>query len=234
MIAFGGTAERLSVTAIAVTALEFVPGTVYHTRHTSPAYSASQPMEPIAVDKTVDLVERAKRGDQEALNLLCARYLRSLRRWASGRLPRWARDMTDTDDLVQETFIRAIKCMPSFESRHEGALQAYLRQAIVNRIKDEVRRHQRAPEAVELQDNQSDQGASPLELAIGREAVERYETALARLRPDEREAIHARVELERSYQEIAIALGKPSADAARMAVSRALLKLAEEMNRGHA
>jgi RNA polymerase sigma-70 factor (ECF subfamily) len=191
-------------------------------------------MEPIAVDKTVDLVERAKRGDAEALNLVFARYLPSLRRWASGRLPRWARDLTDTDDLVQETFIRAVKRMPSFESRHEGALQAYLREAIANRIKDEIRRHQRAPEAVELHDNQSDQGASPLELAIGREAVERYEAALARLRPEEREAIIARVEMERSYQEIAVSLGKPSADAARMAVSRALLKLAEEMKRGHA
>jgi RNA polymerase sigma-70 factor (ECF subfamily) len=191
-------------------------------------------MEPIAVDKTVDLVERAKRGDAEALNLLFARYLPPLRRWASGRLPRWSRDLTDTDDLVQETAIRAVKRMPSFEARHEGALQAYLRQAIANRIKDEVRRHQRTPEAVELQDNQSDQGASPLELAIGREAVERYEAALERLRPEDREAIVARFELERSYQEIAIALGKPSADAARMAVSRALLKLAEEMKRGHA
>ena len=234
MIAFGGTIERLSVMAIPVTALEFVPRYVYHTRHTSPAYPASQPMEPIGVDKTVDLVERAKRGDDEALNILFARYLPSLRRWASGRLPRWARDMTDTDDLVQDTLIRAINRMDSFESRHEGALQAYLRQAILNRIKDEVRRHHRAPEAVELQDNQSDQGASPLELAIGLEAVERYEAALERLRPEDREAIVARFELERSYQEIAIALGKPSADAARMAVSRALLKLAEEMNRGHA
>jgi DNA-directed RNA polymerase specialized sigma24 family protein len=64
--------------------------------------------------------------------------------------------------------------------------------------------------------------------------VERYEAALQRLRPEEREAIIARVEMERSYQEIAISLGKPSADAARMAVSRALLRLAEEMNRGHA
>src|ERR1700719_1705599 len=145
------------------------------------------------VDSTLDLVD-AKAGDADALNRLFAHHLPTLRRWASGRLPRWARDGMDTDDLVQETAIRAVKRIGSFEPRHEGALQSYLRQAIVNRIRDEVRRSARSPGAGELQDNHADPGASPLEVAIGREAVERYEAALARLRPEEREAIVARVE----------------------------------------
>lgn len=191
-------------------------------------------MDQPAVDRTVDLVERAKSGDPDALNRLFARFLPALRRWASGRLPRWTRDLMDTDDLVQETVIRAVKRIDQFESRHEGALQAYLRQAIVNRIRDEVRRAGRAPAALELDTDQPDRGASPLELAIGREAVERYEAALARLRPDDREAIVVRIEMDCSYQQVADALGKPSIDAARMAVSRALLRLAEEMNRGSA
>ena len=185
---------------------------------------------PPAMDSTFDLVERAKSGDRDALNQLFARYLPSLRRWASGRLPRWTRDLMDTDDLVQETVLRAVKRIDRFESRHEGALQAYLRQAIVNRIRDEVRRSKRSPAATALDENASDRGASPLETAIGAEALERYEAALARLRPEEREAIVARVEMDGSYQDVAEALGKPSADAARMAVSRALLRLAEEMS----
>ena len=41
----------------------------------------------------------------------------------------------------------------------------------------------------------------------------------------------ARVEMDGTYQDVARALGKPSPDAARMAVSRALLRLAEEMSR---
>jgi len=184
------------------------------------------------LDTTFALVERAKGGDREALDLLFTRYLPSLRRWASGRLPRWTRDLMETDDLVQETVIRALKRIDQFESRHEGALQAYLRQAIVNRIRDEVRRAKRSPIETGLDDNASDHAASPLENAIGAEALERYEAALARLRPEEREAIVARVEMDGSYQEVAQALGKPSADAARMAVSRALLRLAEEMSRG--
>ena len=189
---------------------------------------------PSGADSTFDLVERAKSGDHEALDRLFARYLPALRRWASGRLPRWTRDLMDTDDLVQETVIRAVKRIDEFESRHEGALQAYLRQAIVNRIRDEIRRSSRSPTVTELDENQSDRAASPLDMAIGREAVERYEGAMSRLRPEEREAIVARVEMDGSYQEVAQALGKPSADAARMAVSRALLRLAEEMNRDDA
>jgi RNA polymerase sigma-70 factor (ECF subfamily) len=72
---------------------------------------------------------------------------------------------------------------------------------------------------------------SPLEEAIGRQAVEDYEEALGRLKPEEREAIIARVEIGYTYEELADALGKPSAEAARKAARRALLRLAEEMNR---
>jgi RNA polymerase sigma-70 factor (ECF subfamily) len=84
---------------------------------------------------------------------------------------------------------------------------------------------------LDLDDLQLQARESPLEEAIGRQALERYESALARLRPEEREAIIARVEMDYSYEEMAEALGKPSADAARKAARRALLRLAEEMKR---
>ena len=189
-------------------------------------------LTPPSADSTFELVERAKGGDRDALDLLFARFLPSLRRWASGRLPRWTRGMMDTDDLVQETVSRAVKLIDRFESRHEGALQAYLRQAVMNRIRDEVRRTKREPLATSLNDDHADKTASPLDTAIGHEAVERYEAALARLRPEDREAVVVRIEMDGTYQDVAQALGKPSADAARMAVTRALLRLAEEMSRG--
>jgi len=189
-------------------------------------------LTPPSADSTVELVERAKGGDRDALDRLFARFMPSLRRWASGRLPRWTRGMMDTDDLVQETVSRAVKQIDRFESRHEGALQAYLRQAVMNRIRDEVRRTKRAPMAMSLNDDHADRTASPLDLAIGLQAVERYEAALARLRPEDREAVVVRIEMDGTYQDVAQALGKPSADAARMAVTRALLRLAEEMSRG--
>jgi RNA polymerase sigma factor (sigma-70 family) len=245
-----GVGAAIALTGLKI-ALQTGGGNLYDTGHRSPLYLVPPaamddtcvgdtplvPRQPAAtteqlgVDSTFDLVERAKSGDQEALNRLFTRYLPSLRRWASGRLPRWSRDLMDTDDLVQETMVRAVNRLDRFESRHEGALQAYLRQAIVNRIRDEVRRTRRSPAATELDENASDPGASPLEAAIGAEALERYDAALGRLRPEEREAIVARVEMDGTYLQVAQALGKPSADAARMAVSRALLRLAEEMSR---
>ncbi|HEX6944956.1 MAG TPA: sigma-70 family RNA polymerase sigma factor [Casimicrobiaceae bacterium] len=201
------------------------PGTNVTPRQPSPPAAAG-------LDTTLDLVRQARSGDADALDRLFARCLPSLRRWASGRLPRWNRDLLDTDDLVQETVIRTVKRIDAFEPRHEGALQAYLRQAVMNRIRDEIRRSGRAPASAELDENQPDQGASPLEEAIGVEAVERYEAALSRLRPEEREAIVAKIEMDGTYESVAQALGKRSPDAARMAVGRALLRLAEEMNRG--
>jgi RNA polymerase sigma-70 factor (ECF subfamily) len=178
------------------------------------------------------LLTRAQAGDDAARDRLFTRYLPALTRWATGRLPRWSRGLMDTDDLVQETLMRALRRIDGFEHRHEGALQAYLRQAVMNRIRDEVRRAKRAPVPTELETEEPHRGASPLELAIGQQAVEAYEAALQRLRQEDREAIVARVEMDYSYDQVAVALGKPSPDAARMAVSRALLRLAEEMSGG--
>jgi RNA polymerase sigma factor (sigma-70 family) len=183
-----------------------------------------------SVTSTADLLQRARHGDKEAVNELFSRYLPSLRRWARGRLPRWTRDVRDTDDMVQDTLVQTLKHLDSFEPRHEGALQAYLRQALVNKVRDEVRRVGRHAVPDAIADEHADPAASPLEEAIGREALARYEAALHRLRPEEREAIIARVELGQSYQQIAAGHGKSSADAARMAVSRALVRLAEEMD----
>jgi RNA polymerase sigma-70 factor (ECF subfamily) len=183
------------------------------------------------LESTVDLIARARAGDELAIERLFQLHFHPLRRWASGRLPNWARSLADTDDLVQETLIRTFRRIEEFEPRRVGALQAYLRQAVLNRIRDELRRKGRAPEAGELDDPEADSAESPLELAIGREAVERYEKALAALRPEEREVIIGRVEMGYTYQELADAVGKPSSEAARKAAERALLRLAEEMGR---
>jgi len=191
-----------------------------------------EPDRPADASSTLDLLDRARQGDQDALNELFRRNHGPLRRWARGRLPRWTRDLRDTEDLVQETLAQTLKHIDSFEHRHEGALQAYMRQALINRVRDEVRRVNRYPAvgALEDADQQAVQAASPLEEAIGTQALERYEAALGRLRQEERQIIQARVEMQQSYQQIASAHGKSTADAARMAVSRALVRLAEEMD----
>lgn len=181
-------------------------------------------------DDTVELLRRARSGDQDALDRLFHHHIPILRRWASGRLPQWARDAADTSDLVQETVIGTLKHLDHFEPRGEGALQAYLRQAVINRIRNALRRAARRPAPLELGSDMAADQTSPLEAAIGQRTRERYEAGLERLKPEEREAVIGRVELGLSYAELATALGKPTAGAARMTVVRALVNLAEAMN----
>ena len=181
--------------------------------------------------RSAQLLRRAQQGDEHALDDLLSRYRPRLRQWASGRLPRWARDIADTNDLVQETLLRTFKRIETIDAERSGGLQAYLRQAVMNAIRDELRRAHRRPAPSPLDSGRPAHEPSPLEVAIGQEASERYERALAALAPHEREALVARIELGFDYQELAELLGKPSANAARMAVQRALVRLAEMMRR---
>jgi RNA polymerase sigma factor (sigma-70 family) len=183
------------------------------------------------LDSTVELLARIRGGDAGAQERLLTRYLPRLRRWARGRLPSWARDLLQTEDLVQEVVLRTLHELGSFQPRFDGALGAYLRQGVHNRIQDEVRRIHRRPRVEEMQDTHVDPSPTPLEEAVGSETLARYESALERLRPEDREAVVARVELDLDWSEMAKVLGKPSPDAARVAVSRAILRLAKEMER---
>jgi RNA polymerase sigma-70 factor, ECF subfamily len=182
-----------------------------------------------APESTVELLARARAGDEAALNEVFARAIPLLKRWASGRLPRWTRDMIDTDDLVQETVVSTLKHIDVFEYRADSALQAYLRQAVMNRLRNEIRRAIRHPAPAPLDSASPDAALSPLEELIGKQAVEAYDEAMTVLAPEEREAIIGRVELGLSYAELAAAMKRPSADAARMAVGRALLKLVKQL-----
>lgn len=193
------------------------------------SHRAGLPDRNPGIESTLELIERARGGDQQAVERLFTRHLKPLQRFARGRLPRWARDLADTDDLVQDTLLQTFKRMDVFESRHTGALQAYLRQAVLNRLRDEVRRKFRSPDKVDVEGVELNGGRSPLEEAIGQETMEAYERALGRLKPEEREAIIGRLEMGFSYDELALALGKPTADAARKAAQRAILRLAQEM-----
>ncbi|MGH9140961.1 MAG: RNA polymerase sigma factor [Vicinamibacterales bacterium] len=190
-------------------------------------------MNDVQLDSSIELLAKAQSGDGDALNTLLTRYLPRLRRWASGRLPAGMRTMLDTNDLVQDAIINALRNLGSLEIRTEGTLQAYLRRAVNNRIIDLYRRSARRPVRQEMPEDAESHATSPLEAAIGAEALESYERALAALSDGDREAIVLRVELGFDFEEIAAQLEKPSPDAARMAVSRAIGRLAEEMRQKH-
>lgn len=180
---------------------------------------------------TQELLRRAREGDAVARDQLVSRYLPRLERWATGRLPRFARSLLDTSDLVQETLIRVLEGLDRIEVRGQGGFQAYVRQAVLNRIRDQVRWAARRRGSEEASEQLTDPSPSPLEHAIGADVLARYERAMATLAEEERELLHLRIELAFDYQEIATMTGRPSRDAVRMAVQRALGRLAQAM--GH-
>jgi RNA polymerase sigma-70 factor (ECF subfamily) len=182
-------------------------------------------------DSSLVLLQRARSGDEAARNELCARYLPRLRRWAHGRLPLWAREHLDTEDIVQDTLLQSVRRLDAFTPQHERAFCAYVCEALRNRLRDAVRRAARRPAGEPVSADAPASDPSPLEQAVGSQMLRRYESALGRLRESDRELVLARVELNLDYSEIADLLGKSSVAAARVAVSRALLRLGEEM--GH-
>lgn len=184
---------------------------------------------PVSAVTSFELVIRAKAGDRAALEALFTRYLVRLQRWAHGRLPPGARGALQTYDLVQETLKSAFEHLTDFSPRHEGAFQGFVRTILKNRLNDILRQYQRRGAPEPLDPTLAGQETSPFELAAFAETLARYDAALDRLRPDDKELIIARVELCLSHAEIAELFGKPTAGAANMAVSRALVRLAQEM-----
>jgi RNA polymerase sigma-70 factor, ECF subfamily len=190
----------------------------------NPAPAADSP-----ASSTVDLLVRARLGDEAAWRELVARYDGPLRRSVRGRLPRAARGLTDTDDMVQDATLSVLRRLPLIELRFPGALLAYLRRAIQNRLVDERRRASRTVIPSPLLDEHATPGASPLDHTIDRDRRRRFRAGLSTLSPRDRRALVMRLEAGASYEDIAAALGCPTPNAARVTVGRALHRLAEHM-----
>lgn len=180
---------------------------------------------------TADLLAQARAGRRTALELLFGAKLANLRRWAHGRLPAWARRTTETADIIQEVLLRVLNKMDAFDARGKGALEAYLRQGIQNRICDEIRIQARRPntdfEGVDV----VDPSPSPIEVLESDDDRRRYKMALTRLKERERMLIVGALELGYTYEQLALATGKPTAESARVALHRALRRMADEMAR---
>jgi RNA polymerase sigma factor (sigma-70 family) len=180
---------------------------------------------------TVELTIRAQAGDQAALEALCLRCLKSLTRYAAGRLPPAARGMVETQDVVLEAVQRGMFRLHEFEVRHPGALVAYMRTILRNLIVDYARTAVRRPLQVSLDEHQADRGKSPLECVLDEEQIQLYEAAVERLKPRDAALVTLKIDEQLGYEEIAVELGFRSANAARVATRRAVLRLAHEMSR---
>ena len=191
---------------------------------------ADAPTSLLSDEPTVELIVKARDGDPAAVEAILQRCLPALKRWAHGRLPSFARGHLDTEDLVQDDAFNAIRHLDTFRPQHVGAMQAYLRTSVINRIRDEIRRVSTRPIVGELVDDVRSSEASPLELAIQLESYEVYRAALRRLRAKDREILVARLEAQWTAAELAERLGLNTPDAARVATTRAMERLVAAMN----
>ncbi len=179
----------------------------------------------LSLVETKELVRRAKKGDDEAWQALAERFRPRLCRWAAGRVPADLRGLLGTEDLVQDALLKTLDRVDRL--RHSGAFLNYLRRTVLNGIRDEIRRQRTVPFNPDRPP--VDPSPSPAERLIGRDLVARYESALAEFPERERAALVGRLEWKLPYSELAANLNYPSPDAARMAISRALVKLSERI-----
>ena len=174
---------------------------------------------------------RACHGSRSAVDALFARYAPWLRRWARGRLPQRVRGAIDTSDVVQDSLHDTIARLSMFEPKHAGALRGYLRRAVDNRVRDELRRLARRPAIILPQESHRpfDDAAPQLRQALSAESWKHYLAGLKQLTAQERRLIVGRGELGYNYRQLALITRLPSPDAARMALRRAVLRLADMM-----
>ena len=189
---------------------------------------ATGPATP-SLESTAELLARVRQGDATARDHLVARFLPAFRRWAHGRLPAGVRDLAETDDIVQSTLLRALDHVEGFEPRGQGAFLAYLRRILMNQVRDEIRRSNHRPRLEEISEEMPSPAPGPLENVLSRESLAAYEEALQGLPERTREAVVLRLEFGLGYQDVAEAVGSPSANAARMLIARALVQMAEAM-----
>ncbi len=187
--------------------------------------------DPKSAAISAELLARAKAGDTRAISTLFRRHGPELRQWARGRLPRWARSVADTTDVVQDVLLRTFRRIERFEDRGRGALRGYLRRSVMNRIQDEMRKVVRRPTGP-LEERLFDlpgEQPTPFDSAVDGERARHYKAALATLSEEERLLVVGRIELGFNYDQLALIGGRATPEAARQAVRRAVKKLAERM-----
>jgi len=179
-------------------------------------------------EKTIVLFAKSQSGNRAASEELYRRLIPRLERFAHGRIQSALRSVTDTQEIVQDTLVRSLPRLSRFKPRHEGALMQYLKQALLNRIRDLSRRGRRAASLEDESQVVSRDGFSPVERMVGDEMLSRFEQALSRLNEDQRIAVSLHVEMGYTLEELATALER-TPEAARKVLFRGLRNVAAFM-----
>jgi RNA polymerase sigma-70 factor (ECF subfamily) len=172
------------------------------------------------VDGDLDLLaEQAREGNDAAVAELVRRTQATV--W---RLCRALGDDADVEDLVQDTYLRALKALPSY--RGEAPLMAWLLAIARHVCADRVRQRQRSRR---LFDRLTSVANDHTALRGDRTMDDLVRT----LTPDRREAFVLTQELGLSYDEAAAVMGCP-VGTIRSRVARARADLAEAVRRADA
>ncbi|WP_028996340.1 RNA polymerase sigma factor RpoE [Azohydromonas australica] len=162
------------------------------------------------------LVERVKRGDQRAFELLVIKYQRRVERL----IGRMVRDTDLVADIAQETFIRAYRALPQF--RGESAFYTWLYRIAVNTAKKALVELKRDPLVTEAAyapaddgeetsrvENELSDGETPEAVLASKEVAATVNAAIDALSEDLRQAITLREIEGLSYEEIAEVMNCP-------------------------
>ena len=187
---------------------------------------------PAEAQSSVELLDLGRQGNSEALGRLLERYRPRLRNLARRLLGFTRRDGIGSEDLVQDAIERTLKQMARPEFDGSGGLNNYITSAVYNLAKNVRRNAGRRPLSVDLPPELAALQPSPLDAVIVLESYDRYRAALSQLTVDEQELIIGYYELGLSHAELARDTGRPSPDAARMALRRALDRLHQVLSGG--
>ena len=154
------------------------------------------------------------------------------------------RERMDSVDILQETFLDAVRMFDRFEVQSESSLIRWLAKIAELRVREAVQklkaakrdaareeRFERAGSTESQVVHPAGTGPSPSMEVAGREEKELFEACLEHLPEDYREAILLRDFAGAPWEEVAQALDKPSAGAARMLHARAMAELASVYRR---
>src|SRR5438128_7361711 len=151
-----------------------------------------------------ELVERCRRGDEDAFQELIDRY----KNLVFGLIARTVQDRTRAEDLAQEVFLRIHRGLPYF--RGEARLSTWIYRIVANVCLQDQARGSARRRAVSLQHTDARAAASSADRRFGDlELRDRLEKAIARLPANYRLLIAAHYLEGVQYEDLASALDLP-------------------------
>ncbi len=196
--------------------------------------------------QTQRLLTLVKDGDESALNQLCKAYNERVLRIVRMRMGPELRTKLESMDLVQDTFISALRSLENFTYKNEGDFLRWVSKIAENRLRDNLDKlhadKRDIRKEIPLNKNRSTtqdtfvgisgpvDTTTPSLIISRREDLNRLEKAMDKLKPEYREVITLTKIEGLSYKEVGDKLGK-GADAVRMLLSRAMTSLSQSFEK---